>query len=157
MAAEEEDDGDLTAEELLTEITTIDEAIHAARFTGGLAPPEIMERISQLMERRNRLNDRLQRARATEFRAFVDSLNLAALGIRPHFTARRCKVSLEAGDPDPAEMAAAAAAAHARKAELERDIGLLQKKKFLSPGDVARKLRAEAEVRQIEELATTRY
>jgi hypothetical protein len=153
----EEDDIELTVDELMSEMTSIDQEIYAVRFNRALTPSAILERLAGLMETRNRLNDKLQRARAAEFRSFVESLNLAGLQMRPHFTARRCKLTLDpdrlgflddrpAADADSGQMIAES---EQRRVELEKDLGMLQKKKFLSPSDAAIKLRMEAELRQI--------
>ncbi|OHT14145.1 hypothetical protein TRFO_03185 [Tritrichomonas foetus] len=92
---EEEEEDNRTIDELMDDISDLDSEITKIRFDKNLSKDEILEKINDLMEKRNSLNDKLQNSRNAEFKAFVESLNLQDIHIVPFFpAARRCKLQV---------------------------------------------------------------
>ena len=166
----EEEVADRTAEEILLDINLLDEEIYDVRFKRGLDSEAILEKLSELMERRNALNDKLLAARNSEFRAFVESLELGKEKIIPFFpTARKCKLRVnndevaailnnppvvKSGLFKKSGLSGLAADnftnCEARAKEINKELSILKKKKLLSPADVARKDRLEAEMEELQ-------
>lgn len=162
-------DDDRNADEILLDMNQIDEEIYDVRFKQGLQPDEILEKISELMERRNHLNDKLQKARNSEFRQFVDSLQLGKEKLVPFFpTTRKCKLRVSHDEAaalinNPPVVKSRVlkksglyglaadnfVRCDARAKEINTELSVLRKKKLLSPSDVARKDRLEAEMDEL--------
>ena len=95
---DEDNDDDInerTVDDLMSEISDIDREITSIRFNKQLDKNQIIEEINKLMERRNKFTDVLQSKRTTEFKEFVNSLNLPELHITPFFGGpRKCTLQI---------------------------------------------------------------
>lgn len=167
---EEEDVDDRTAEEILFDLNQIDEEMTRIRFNETLSDSEILDQLVELMEKRNTLSDKLHKARGIEYKEFVDSLNLKKLHIVPFFPAvRKCKLQLNDDEaaqlvnnpPQPKKKPFGKYEAppgiggenfrhcEARMKQVTAELDLLQRKKYLSPSDSAKKLSLEAELTEL--------
>lgn len=190
----EEEDTHMTADELMDDISSIDNDILSARFDKSLSQDQILDRINSLMEQRNKLTDRLQKVRNSDFKEFVDSLNLQDLQITPFFPgSRRCK--LQINNEASSEIIKAQTNEPQKKwgvnlfkrktpndqgnnngsrsnfytdkqidqyimqyknfnanirSNLQVELSRLEKKKFLSPDEIAAKLRIDAELEELD-------
>ena len=83
-------------EVILGEIESIDIELIDTRFKStNLDEHQIVAKISELLDQRNKLVDELSKARAKEFHEFIESLNFQELQITPFFPVpRRCKLQL---------------------------------------------------------------
>lgn len=190
-----EEDENLTPDEILNDISEIDSEIFGIRFNKALTNDQIIEQINKLMERRNKLSDQLQKVRNSEFKEFVESLKLHDIQITPFFPApRRCKLQidneaskeiLKAPSNEPQkkwginlfkkktqnevqqspnssrsnfytdkqidQYALQYRAFNANiRANLQAELARIEKKKFLSPDEIALKLRIDAELQQLD-------
>lgn len=85
----------LSAADFLNEISDVDAKINAVRFSDNHSVGQIIDRISALMEHRNHLHDKLQEAKARELKAFIDSMALADIGVKPFYPApERCRLQV---------------------------------------------------------------
>ena len=167
---EEEEIDDRTAEEILFDLNRIDEDMMRIRFDQSLSDNAILDQLVELMEQRNTLSDKLQRARGAEYKRFVESLDLKKLHIVPFFpAARKCKLQINDDDvsrlvnypPQPKKKAFGKYEAppgiagenfhhcEDRMKQVSAELDLLQRKKYLSPLDSAKKLSLEAEVAEL--------
>ena len=78
------------------EIESIDVALIDTRFKSqNLDERQIVDKLSELLEQRNKLVEELSKARAKEFHDFIASLNFQELQITPFYPVpRRCKLQL---------------------------------------------------------------
>ena len=89
---------------IVNELQGLDIDIVNVRFNSpNLSEAELISRLSEMMNRRNNLVDELQKARAAEFRNFIESLNLKDIQIQPFYPVpRRCKLQLH--NPESTEL-----------------------------------------------------
>lgn len=95
-ASSQPDSGLRSPEIILNDIESIDVSMIDIRFKSPhLTNFQILDKLSELIEERNRLADELSKAKAKEFHAFIDSLNLPEIQICPFYPVpRRCKLQL---------------------------------------------------------------
>ena len=80
---------------IVADIERIDVRLFDVRFNSNLPQNEMLKQLTELVEQRNKLTDELQAARKTEFKRFLDGLNLKELDITPFYvSSRRAKLSI---------------------------------------------------------------
>ena len=164
-----EEDEILSADQAITEVSILDSQIIEARNAKDKTNEEKLEEISNLMEQRNALVDKLQKAKQAEFKEFVESLNLKEIKCSPFFpVGRKCRISTNDPDAELVEKPPEFEKSFFRKnknpkansnpitvenyefcakrlKDVESKLEIYKKKKILSPQDRARKFRLEAE------------
>lgn len=197
----DDDDTSLTPDEIMNDISEIDSEIVGIRFNKSLTNDQIIEQINKLMEKRNKLSDKLQKVRNSEFKEFVESLNLHDVQITPFFPApRRCKLQID--NEASKEILKAPSAEPQKKwgvnlfkkksqtdlpeypsgsrsnyytdkqieqyalqykaynsnlrSNLQAELAKIEKKKFLSPDEIALKLRIDAELLQLDSFTNSK-
>ena len=169
----QEEEDELNVESAITELSLIDNQIVEARFATDKTQDKVLDELSDLLEQRNVLVEKLQKAKQREFKEFVDSLNLQEIGIMPYFpVGRKCRLTTK--DPNaefinkPPEFEKSFLKKNKkpkagtnqitienyqiwskRSEEIEKELVAYKKKKILSPTDKAHKLRLEAELQEI--------
>ena len=198
---DDDEDTSETPDEIMNDISEIDSEIVNIRFNKSLTNEQIIEQINKLMERRNKLSDKLQKVRNSEFKEFVESLNLHDIQITPFYPApRRCKLQIE--NEASKEILKAQSNEPQKKwginlfkkknlneaqdnpnssrsnfytdkqidqyalqykafnsvirSNLHAELAKIEKKKFLSPDEIATKLRIDAELEQLDIFSNTK-
>ncbi|OHT15252.1 hypothetical protein TRFO_14293 [Tritrichomonas foetus] len=86
----EEDEKDSST--LFQELFNIDDQIYNIRFNCDYGKDEIFARISDLLDKRNKLYEQIQRARTKELHDFIASLNISEIQLQPFYPVpTRCK------------------------------------------------------------------
>ena len=182
---EEEEIDERTPEEIMNDIEEIDEEMLSVRENPNLSDEQKLEQINDLMEKRNEHSDKLQERRNSEFKAFVESLNLAQIHVTPFFPApRRCKLQVHneaanellkaptvesqkkwgkglfkkktdddnnSHDTEIQNLSRIQKGYNSQRIDkLQKELATLTKKKYLSPDDMATKLRIKAELSEFE-------
>lgn len=162
----EEDELDvISADDAIAQLSSIDALIIEARNKKDTTDMQKLEEISKLIETRNKLVDKLHEAKSSEFKEFVESLNLKALHVQPFYvTNRKCRLGSEfepydviTKPPQKKKMFSKPPPCHPdqqlnfdiitkRKKDAEKELLKYTKKPILSPQDHAHKLRLEAEI-----------
>lgn len=163
---EEEDEIDVaSADDAISQLSAIDAQLMDIRSDKNLTTDEKLTQMTNLLERRNKLVDKLQAAKSKEFKDFVDSLNLKDLSVQTFFlTSRKCRIGSENPEyeliekpPQKKKLFSKSAPPHPlqqqtyeiivnKKKEAEKELSKYSKKQILSPQDHAHKMRLEAEI-----------
>jgi hypothetical protein len=159
------DDDDVDHVTLQERLGELDRTILRVRFESPrLSNDEILAQLTQLMEDRNALYDRLRAVRLAKFKADVRSLQLAGLQLEPVIgqATRRCSLvvrdrRLAPPDAPPGKPKKKQQWRHAwadarrdfllrRTAEVERALGALKANKIPAPPDVIAQKRLQFEL-----------
>jgi hypothetical protein len=162
------EDDEVDAVTLQEHLAELDRTIHRIRFDSPrLTHEEILVQLSQLMEDRNALYDRLRAARLAKFKADIQSLKVGALQLQPIFAqaSRRCTLAIQdqrltPPDPPPGKHKKKPKWRHPwfdarreflgqRKAEVERMLAEFKSGKVLSTQDFVAQKRLQIELEGI--------